>query len=223
PGSQLACKTCSYRLEDRHAIVKCGECDWICEECLKLHSRIKILKGHHLEDKCETHQGKVVYYCITCAKGYCSRCPLPGHLTHDIYVPKNTVPDHSRELRETAHKLQTTLNASQKTLTQLRNYETEITAQKAQCYALMKSTVLTMRQMCRQLFAELSHLIKYNSKLHNATQSSTSIEHLDQFVAAILGTHNDPVTRLLITEPAANQFIINQINKFILSANTARS
>ncbi|CAG2177267.1 unnamed protein product, partial [Oppiella nova] len=44
-------QTCeSYNREDRHAVIKCFECDWVCGERLALHSIMKALITHKLDE-----------------------------------------------------------------------------------------------------------------------------------------------------------------------------
>lgn len=94
--SFFRCDNCSG---NAIAIMHCVECnDFLCLECLTAHRRVKITKGHTLNNlhipkklieslvadiKCSQHLNEDnTWFCVTCKKWTCSKCQMESHFDH---------------------------------------------------------------------------------------------------------------------------------------------
>ena len=98
--------TCEGCEDDRiYATMKCMECDdWLCGECVRMHRKVKLTRGHHLADveevqagaydemlkdnfeplQCIKHEEPLKLYCTesSCQKPICTVCKSTSHDGH---------------------------------------------------------------------------------------------------------------------------------------------
>ena len=102
-GGQQECKSCG---EQAPVVAWCEDCDaMICQQCVALHKKIAILRGHYVVNKltesgievdseassakkafpkCLSHADQnLKYFCVSCSELVCSDCLLSGgHAGH---------------------------------------------------------------------------------------------------------------------------------------------
>ena len=102
----------------------CRQCaDFICEDCVLSHKKLKVFEGHvvsTLEDlkrgtaaqtktvtvMCEDHNEPVVLFCFDCDSLICRDCTLIDHRGHKFEFVKKCAPESRRALRGSLTPLQ---------------------------------------------------------------------------------------------------------------------
>jgi hypothetical protein len=91
-GSLSLCQLCEV---ENVAFVKCIDCDkYLCKECHKYHSRLKISKDHQIEflqeddesfkSECNEHKKELTLFCKPCNKSLCIECQKTSHEAHEV-------------------------------------------------------------------------------------------------------------------------------------------
>ena len=91
-GSLSLCQLCEV---ENVAFVKCIDCDkYLCKECHKYHSRLKMSKDHQIEflheddesfkSECNEHKKELTLFCKPCNKPLCIECQKTSHEAHEV-------------------------------------------------------------------------------------------------------------------------------------------
>ena len=91
-GSLSLCQLCEV---ENVAFVKCIDCDkYLCKECHKYHSRLKMSKDHQIEflqeddesfkSECNEHKKELTLFCKPCNKSLCIECQKTSHEAHEV-------------------------------------------------------------------------------------------------------------------------------------------
>lgn len=91
-GSLSLCQLCEV---ENVAFVKCIDCDkYLCKECHKYHSRLKMSKDHQIEflqendesfkSECNEHKRELTLFCKPCNRPICIECQKPSHEVHEV-------------------------------------------------------------------------------------------------------------------------------------------
>ena len=112
---------CEYCTASSNAEAFCRQCScFICNECVKHHSKIRSLLSHEvasLEDlkhgrvkpiavkeppisECEVHKEPFKIYCFDCSCLICQLCTIKDHKDHKIEFTKKAAPDAKAKLLE---------------------------------------------------------------------------------------------------------------------------
>ena len=158
---------CEYCTASSNAEAFCRQCScFICNECVKHHSKIRSLLSHgvaSLEDlkhgrvkpiavkeppvsECEVHEEPFKIYCFDCSCLICQLCTIKDHKDHKIEFTKKAAPDVKAKLLEDLQ-----------CLTDLKE-EFEKTVEKIS---------LTINAIEAQKQASISHLHTSFKELHN--------------------------------------------------------
>ena len=112
---------CEYCTASSNAEAFCRQCScFICNECVKHHSKIRSLLSHEvasLEDlkhgrtkpiavkepptsKCEVHEEPFIFYCYDCSCLICQHCTIKDHRDHKFEFTKKAAPGAKAKLLE---------------------------------------------------------------------------------------------------------------------------
>ena len=142
---------CEYCTASSNAEAFCRQCScFICNECVKHHSKIRSLLSHEvasLEDlkhgrakpiavkepptsKCEVHDEPFKIYCFDCSCLICQLCTIKDHKDHKIEFTKKAAPDAKAKLLEDLQPLIDLKEEFEKTVEKLSLTINAIEAQK---------------------------------------------------------------------------------------------
>ena len=129
---EARCEMCS----GAKAEAFCRQCtDFICNDCAKLHTKLKVFAGHKvvtlqelkeggakaiplkeaLPSMCKDHDEQLKIYCFDCNHLICRDCVLYDHAGHKSEFVKKSAPQYKKTLKEglaPLAKIQTNLSAA---------------------------------------------------------------------------------------------------------------
>ena len=145
---EALCEQCS----GGKATAFCRHCtEFICEECVKIHQKVKVFKGHKVtgleelkkgETKeilikkpppptCKVHEEEMKIYCFDCDRLICRDCTMIDHKEHKYDFVKTTAPKTLEKLVENLaplKEIQLSLSGAAKTV---KSTKSDIEAQGA--------------------------------------------------------------------------------------------
>ena len=142
---------CEYCTASSNAEAFCRQCScFICNECVKQHSKIRSLLSHKvasLEDlkhgrakpiavkepstsKCEVHEEPFIIYCYDCSCLICQHCTLKDHKDHNYEFIKKAAPGTKTKLLKDIQPLKDRKYAIIKAGEKINSITLEIEAQK---------------------------------------------------------------------------------------------
>ncbi|CBY31730.1 unnamed protein product [Oikopleura dioica] len=196
-------KKCTCCDEDRIGVKYCIECgEWLCEDCVTAHQRVKITRNHTLVDEAPIEESGVEYckehpneplqlFCETCDKMTCRDCQLQHHKEHRYdFVAEAAAKERKLlqlafpELIQKKGNLQTFMDMGQMRLEELHKQEDVLNGQIEAYFAEITKLVQTkqqelqlqVRNVCGQRKREASSMVNTSKKLLNA------IRHSEKFI-----------------------------------------
>jgi len=196
-------KKCTCCDEDRTGVKYCIECgEWLCEDCVAAHQRVKITRNHTLVDEapveesgvefCKEHPSEPLQlFCETCDMLTCRDCQLQHHKEHRYDFVADAAAKERKllqlafpELVQKKANLQTFMDAGQMRLADLHKQEEVLNGQIEAYFAEITKLVQTkqqelqlqVRNVCGQRKREASSMVNTSKKLLNA------IRHSEKFI-----------------------------------------
>ena len=158
---EAVCEMCS----GAKAVAFCRQCtDFICNDCAKLHRKLKVFAGHEVvtlqelkeggakkiplkeapPSMCKDHDEQLKIYCFDCSHLICRDCIIYDHAGHKSEFVKKSAPQYKKTLKESLAplaKIQTNISAATR---EVEKVEREVSEQH-------KAVTGTIEQSFKQL------------------------------------------------------------------------
>ena len=169
---EAICEECS----GDKATAFCRQCtQFICEECVKTHKRLKTFSGHKtvsLEElkeggakevvmeepppqMCPQHGDPMKIYCFDCSQLICLYCTVKDHNGHHHEFTKKASPKVRKELLEELVGLREMEGAFSHSVREIQNFKPEVEAGVRAATAEIKSSFKELQQILDQHEQEL--------------------------------------------------------------------
>ena len=169
---EAICEDCS----GDKAIAFCRQCtQFICDECVRIHKKLKRFSGHKtvsLEElkegvakevmieeappqTCPQHDEPMKIYCFHCSRLICLYCTVKYHNGHDHEFTKKAAPKVRKELLEELVGLKEVVEAFSLSVGEIQCSKSEVEARMIVVTAEIKSSIDELRQILEQHEQEL--------------------------------------------------------------------
>eukprot|EP00058_Branchiostoma_floridae_P026044 XP_002611534.1 hypothetical protein BRAFLDRAFT_117187 [Branchiostoma floridae] len=205
-GESLVCGSCETKSGAESFCTECG--DFLCDECVAIHRRIKVTKGHQVIGveqlkaesdtvkikprplpPCRIHsQETLKFFCIDCSEAICQVCTALSHKDHKYEYFTDT----ARKAKEDILAL---LAKTEKKMVDLKNADQLAHAQKTELEKNVTETVEKIKRKAEQTRKELVALVNQQEAelldcVNTVSQTrskefSTAIEEIETATVAL--------------------------------------
>ncbi|XP_078614129.1 uncharacterized protein LOC144883453 [Branchiostoma floridae x Branchiostoma japonicum] len=169
-GESLVCGSCETKSGAESFCTECG--DFLCDECVAIHRRIKVTKGHQVIGveqlkaesdtvrikprplpPCRIHsQETLKLFCIDCSEAICQLCTVLSHKDHKYEYFADTAVKAKEDIRDLLAK-------TEKKMVDLKNADQQAHAQKTELEKNVTETVENIKRKAEQTRKELVALV----------------------------------------------------------------
>ncbi|CAG2114194.1 unnamed protein product, partial [Medioppia subpectinata] len=225
---------CNQCHKNKPLVIRCKECEWICEPCHQLHTNISIFESHELDESsrvspnadlclnntCPTHNEEITVYCKTCRNAFCARCILRDHNLH-VYEDAKDMTQMGKffdSFRTRVAQITDKRTICENTLEKFETIETDISSQRDVCVNRIKDIIGRLHTKVDDMGTTLLDGVnnkcnekqtEYSSKKCQLKQMNQSFEFIEQFMSAILDL-NEPMSVL-----KAQDLLSSQLQKLL--------
>ncbi|XP_019639205.1 PREDICTED: keratin, type I cytoskeletal 9-like [Branchiostoma belcheri] len=206
-GESLVCGSCEAKSGAESFCTECG--DFLCDECVAIHRRIKVTKGHQVigveqlrsaESEavnikprplppCRHHsQETLKLFCVDCSEAICQLCTVLSHKDHKYEYFADTAGKAKGEIGALLAK-------AEKKVTDLKNAGQQAHAQKTQLEKNVTETVENIKRKAEETRRQLVAMVnKQEADLLNSVNTvsqtrskefSTAIDEIETATVAL--------------------------------------
>ncbi|XP_035693169.1 E3 ubiquitin-protein ligase TRIM56-like [Branchiostoma floridae] len=205
-GESLVCGSCETKSGAESFCTECG--DFLCDECVAIHRRIKVTKGHQVIGveqlkaesdtvkirprplpPCRIHsQETLKFFCIDCSEAICQVCTALSHKDHKYEYFTDTAMKAKEDiltlLAKTEKKMVDLKNADQQAHAQMTELEKNVTETIEKIKKKAEQTRKDLVALVNQQEAELLDCVNTVSQTRSK-EFSTAIEEIETATVAL--------------------------------------
>ena len=204
--AKAVCEQCAATAESLAFCCQCAE--FICEDCVAIHRKIKVFAGHvvsSLEElkkggvkniplknapprKCDEHDKKLKLFCFDCECLICRDCTIIDHVGHKFEFVSKCAPESRRTLREALaplQKVQADLAEAEKRLV---SEEAKVGRQEEEVCRSIQQSFEQLKAVLERREAELVGKVGWLAQeKKNALAAQKTVLHVAQKEVQVLG------------------------------------
>ena len=182
----------------------CRQCThFICEECVKIHKKVKVYARHtistleelkqggaqdlHIEEipppKCEVHDEAKKLYCFDCSQLICRDCIVIDHAGHKYEFVKKAAPETKKKLNECLTPLKKLESSLQHAVEKVRDAKTAV---KANGQSITDEANLSFQELHKIIENRKEQLLKESAETVQQKMKNLSVQ--EKGISISLGT-----------------------------------